>query len=246
MTDEIKPSRRVLARQQNRATGEAINRQLLRKEAEGRVLEYLDACSGEQLRFLCIYHGLKPWGSVGSRAGRERVLRTIYPREVVCVEVTIEWGKHWNGRWLEPTPGHGCYVEVMQVGTHRSAAHDPRAKYSFAGCPLGRSQANVEDAIADFVRRGREEYRGTLPLTREMVVVVNTLDHRYPEGNPLRNRQPNEQSKDGPVVADPELPYEPVGGSVDVNAPEFQMDTPEGRARIEAYEAADRADPTVR
>ena len=95
--------------------------------------------------------------------------------EKVSVEVEIFWGKEFNGSYNAETPGKGCYVTVMQA---RCPENDyGRSEFSFRGCPLG-SATTVERAIEDFVARGKHEYQGEEPLTRAMVHVARTKDHR--------------------------------------------------------------------
>jgi hypothetical protein len=127
------------------------------------------------------------------KVGQERGAPRVHIRraELVLLQVSIEWGRHWTGSWLEPTPGKGIYVTVMEQmvfnnDPRRNTHHFP----SFDGCPLGSYNAEdhgdlgddsvraVELAISDFINRGRPEWRGKRPLSRVLVEIERTRDDR--------------------------------------------------------------------
>jgi hypothetical protein len=95
--------------------------------------------------------------------------------EKVSVYVEIGWGRKFNGSYNAETK-----VQVMQ---YRGPENNyGRSEFSFRGCPLGRGDT-VEEAINDFVFRGREEYEGRERLIRSMIVVARTSDYRVPEAS---------------------------------------------------------------
>ncbi len=95
--------------------------------------------------------------------------------EKIKVAVELRWGSYWNGSHFVETPGTGVYATVCEWEGR-----------SFRGCPLGRglifnsdSQAEaIESSIDDFIRRGRAEYLGASPLTRDIIEIVRQDDRR--------------------------------------------------------------------
>ena len=103
---------------------------------------------------------------------------------IVNVHIEVEWGRRFNGEYLALTPGEGAYVSVQEDPQQR------RGSPGFRGAPMGRCsvggpsvdadtiEAAVEAAVRDFIRRGAPEWLGAQRLTRAMVVVTRTTDHR--------------------------------------------------------------------
>lgn len=156
---------RIAAHLRNQETGERMNEEVTRVSGDtsARVRTWLESYTAEQLRVLIMYLGLF---ARTPKAQRIDVLMAHYWKETVSVHVEIRWGHEGNGSYLAETKGVGAYYNVIEDRGN-----------SFSGCPLGRGNT-LEEAMADFVRRGASEYRGSTPLTLNMLKIVRTDDYR--------------------------------------------------------------------
>jgi hypothetical protein len=91
------------------------------------------------------------------------------PPSKVELKAEIFWGKKWNGRYHEETPGEGCYVQLLETGVNKS----------FTGCPTG-CGTSIEEALRDYYNRSKFEYLyGEYRL--DMLEVVEEVDYRNME-----------------------------------------------------------------
>lgn len=139
------------------------------------------------------YCGVRPYRN-GVRAGEAygeptckaclRAERKDAKRERVKVQVEYRWGYKWNGSHFEETKDEGVHCSVMEHYSNRQTGG-----YSFKGCPLGRTTGWHMDsddqalafALKDFVMYGKPEYLGTVPLTVDMLEIVEVRDLRKGE-----------------------------------------------------------------
>ena len=130
----------------------------------------------KQIHAVCrLRTGGLPKGYRTKREIADFLVRNVYDRELVYIELTVDWGKEWTGTYYAETKGRGEYFSVMETWPYGKG---------FTGCPLGRSFSSAEDAIADFINRGMYEYKGREQLTRQMIVIKSIRDNRETETNP--------------------------------------------------------------
>lgn len=166
-------SNRIVSRIRNRERAVMLHSMILEwlKSGPGRrsyLREYLRAYSANDLRLLLVHVHVVP--DQRSKAANLARLLQMACYNLVYVDVSITWGRKFDGSYLAPTPGVGFYATVMEMGGNH-----------FRGCPLGSSHTSVEAAIADFVSRARPAYTGEGAFTRANIIIAKTYDTRTKE-----------------------------------------------------------------